>query len=291
MSAPARSAQWTREALAGRLVWQPLGVVLSLWAWFGWLTPWFAALLPQRSEGQAPHVAVFVMCAALLGYASAAMVNRMNLPGLMAAAGRLLVLLAVLGAAWRAYIGFPTMDSGPPWQAIWVVVLGLGHARGRAGRLSPGDVLEPESTLRQLFTGTLLTAAAIVLFPQASGAAGAGFLPLYVGGGLAGVVLGQISDASRHRGGRPLPFGLSWHAGLLLGVAAVIACWAQEWAGCCPAALRGAWREQPRDCWQVRRAGSERFWPLSSKQSSVSWGPSLTRSFTCCSRGWMARLK
>ena len=225
MSAPGRSTQWARELLAGRLVWQPLGAMLSLWAWFGWLTPWFGALLPQRSQGQAPTAAVFIMGAALLGYASAAIVNRMNLPGLTAAAGRLLALLVVLGPAWWTCVGDPprgpAAEGGSQWQAIWVVVLGLGYAWWRAGRLSPGEVLEPDSTLRKLFTGTLLAAAAIVLFPQASRAAGAAFLPLYIGGGLAGVALGQVNDASRRRGGRPLPFGLTWHAGLLLGAAVV----------------------------------------------------------------------
>ena len=226
MNAPARSTQWAREVLAGRVVWQPLGVMVSLWAWFGWLTPWFAALLPHRSGAQAPNAAVFIMGAALLGHASAALVNRMNLPGVTAAAGRLLVLLVVLGGAWWAYIGMPAggpmADGRSQWQATWVVILGLGYAWWRAGRLSAGEALEADTTLRRLFTGVLLAASAMVLFPQASRGAGATFLPLYVGGGLAGVALGQVNDASRRRGGRPLPFSLSWHAGLLLGVAVVI---------------------------------------------------------------------
>jgi len=89
--------------------------------------------------------------------------------------------------------------------------------------MTTGEALEPEATLRRLFTGALLAAAAIILFPDAWRAGGLVFLPLYLGGGLAGVTLGQVEDSSRRRGGRPLPFGLSWHVGLLLGVAAVIA--------------------------------------------------------------------
>ena len=217
-----RSMEWAREALMGRVVWRPLGVVLSLWAWFGWLTPWFAALLPERSKTPAPNGAFFIMGAAVLGHASAALVTRMNLARLTAGAARLMVLLVVFGAAWWTYVGGPTADAASPWQATWAVILGLGYAWWRAGRLSAGEALEPDSTLRSLFAGTMLSAAAFVLFPEASRAAGAAFLPLYIGGGLAGVVLAQVSDASRRRGGRPLPFGPSWYAGLLLGVAIVV---------------------------------------------------------------------
>ena len=222
MSPTTRSTEWASEALLGRVVWRPLGVILSLWAWFGWLTPWFAAVLPERSETPVPNGAFFILGTALLGHASAALVSRMNLARLTAGAMRLLVLLVVFGAAWWAYIGGPMTDGSSPWRATWAVILGLGYAWWRAGRLSAGEALEPDSTLRRLFAGTMLSAAAFVLFPEASRAAGAAFLPLYLGGGLAGVALAQVSDTSRRRGGRPLPFGLSWYAGLLLGVAIVV---------------------------------------------------------------------
>jgi hypothetical protein len=215
MSAPARSSQWARELLAGRAVWQPLGVILSLWAWFGWLALWLAALLPERSGLRSPNAAVFIIAAALLGHASATVANRLNLSRLTAATSRLLVLLILLGTAWRVHRG---ADTAAPWEGAWIVALSLGYTWWRAGRLSAGEALEPDATLRRVFIGMLLSAAAIVLFPEATRDVGAAFLPLYVGGGLAGIALGQVQDASRRRGGRPLPFGLSWHIGLVLGI-------------------------------------------------------------------------
>jgi hypothetical protein len=212
------------------MLWRPLGVTLALWACFGWMTPWFTALLPYGREVRIPNPAAFILAAALLGHLSAAVVQWLGAPGLTAAGARLLALLGTLGAGWWAFVAAPlgglaasAAAERSHWQATWVVVLCLGYAWWRGGRMSAGEALEPESTLRRLFTGALLAAAAIILFPTAWRAGGPWFLPLYVGGGLAGVTLGQVEDASRRRGGRPLPFGLSWHAGLLLGVATVIA--------------------------------------------------------------------
>ncbi|MBM3121132.1 MAG: DUF4129 domain-containing protein [Chloroflexi bacterium] len=229
MTAGARGAEWARQALAGRLIWQPVGTALSLWARVGWLAPWFMAFLPDPPGGTAVHPAPLLMTAALLGYFSAWLVSTLDAPGLMASAVRLAVLLAVLGLGLWVYSG--QLTDGPstgggnsafPWQPTWVVLLGLGLAWWRGGRTSAGEALDPDSTLRNLFAGLLMSAAAMVTFPVAA-ARGAGvFLPAYLGGGLAGVVLGQMYDASRRRGGRPLPFRLRWYAGLLLGVLIVV---------------------------------------------------------------------
>ncbi len=230
MNAPVRSAEWARAAFSGRVLWRPLGVTLALWAAFGWLTPWFIALLPYGHEMRIPNPAIFILVAALLGHGSMAVVTWFGAPGMTSAGVRLLVLLGTLGAGWWAYVATPlgglaasAAAERSQWQATWVVVVILGYAWWRGGRLSAGEALEPESTLRRLFTGTLLAAAAIILFPWAWGEGRLWFLPLYIAGGLAAVALGQVDDASRRRGGRPLPFGLSWHAGLLAGVAIVVA--------------------------------------------------------------------
>ncbi len=71
--------------------------------------------------------------------------------------------------------------------------------------MTTGEALEPETTLRRLFTGALFAAAAIILFPDAWRAGGLAFLPLYIGGGLAGVTLGQIEDSSASPGRTPAP--------------------------------------------------------------------------------------
>jgi hypothetical protein len=229
MTAGARGAEWARQALAGRLIWQPVGTALSLWARVGWLAPWFMAFLPDSPGETAPHPALMLMTAALLGYFSAWLVAALDAPGLMASGVRLAVLLALLGLGLWVYSGLlaagPSTgggSSGFRWQPTWVVLLGLGLAWWRGGRTSAGEALDPDSTLRNLFAGLLMCAAAMVTFPVAA-ARGAGvFLPAYLGGGLAGVVLGQMYDASHRRGGRPLPFRLRWYAGLLLGVVIVV---------------------------------------------------------------------
>ncbi len=229
MTAGARRGEWARQALAGRLIWQPVGTVLSLWARVGWLAPWFLAFLPDSPGGTAPHPALLLMTAALLGYFSAWLVAALDAPGLMASGVRLAILLALLGLGMWVYsdllaAGSTTSGggSGLRWQPTWVVVLGLGLAWWRGGRTSAGEALDPDSTLRNLFAGLLMSAAAMVTFPVAA-ARGAGvFLPTYLGGGLAGVVLGQMYDASRRRGGRPLPFRVRWYAGLLTGVLIVV---------------------------------------------------------------------
>jgi len=169
------------------------------------------------------------MIAALLGYFSAWLVAALDAPGLMASGIRLAFLMALLGLGLWAYLrvsapgssAIPT-SSGVGWQATWVVTLGLGLAWWRGGRTSSGEALDPDSSLRHLFSGLLLSSAAMIIFPLTAVRGAAAFLPAYVGGGLAGVVLGQIHDASRRRGGRPLPFRLRWYAGLLLGVAAIV---------------------------------------------------------------------
>ncbi len=107
MSAPARSSAWARELLVGRAIWQPLGVTFSLWAWFGWLTLWLAALLPESSGLKGPNAAIFIMAAAVLGYASAALGTRSNLASSTLAIGRLLALLALLGTAWWTHLSSP----------------------------------------------------------------------------------------------------------------------------------------------------------------------------------------
>ena len=230
MNGAARSSAWAREVLTGRMIWRPLGVGFALWAWFGWLTPWFTALLPYGHEARVPNPAFFILGAALLGHVTAVAIARVDASGMTAAVWRLIALLGTLAGGWWAYVGAPlgalarsAAAERVQWQATWVVVLILGYAWWRGVRMTTSEALDPETTLRRLFTGALLAAAAIILVLNAWRAGGLVFLPLYLGGGLAGVTLGQIEDSSRRRGGRPLPFGMTWHAGLLLGVAAVIA--------------------------------------------------------------------
>ncbi len=55
MNRSAQSTEWAREILAGQVLWRPLGVTFALWAWFGWLTPWFTALLPYGREARVPQ--------------------------------------------------------------------------------------------------------------------------------------------------------------------------------------------------------------------------------------------
>jgi len=230
MIASARATEWAREMLTGRVIWRPLGVAFSLWARVGWVIPWFVALLPYGRELSTPYPAALVIAAALLGHLSAWVMMVLDAPGVLAASGRLVILLATLGLGLWSYVAVPLAHAaGAPsaermeWQATWVVILCLGFSWWRGGRLSAGEALEPESTLRSLFTGTLLAAMALVVFPGAAVAGAMVLLPVYVGGGLAGVLLGQVEDASRRRGGRPLPFELSWYGRLLLGVLAVVA--------------------------------------------------------------------
>ena len=229
MTAGIRGAEWARQALAGRLVWQPVGIALSLWARVGWLAPWFMAFLPGAQAVRTPHPALMLVTAALLGYLSAWLVARLDAPGLMASGVRLAMLMALLGLGLWVYTHTPLASestggatAGSRWQATWVVLLGLGLAWWRGSRTSGGEALDPGSTLRNLFAGLLMSAAAMVIFPVAAARGAEVFLPTYLGGGLAGVVLGQMHDASRRRGGRPLPFRLRWYAGLLLGVVAVV---------------------------------------------------------------------
>ena len=229
MTVGARGAEWARQALAGRLIWQPVGTAFSLWARVGWLAPWFMAFLPDSPGVRTPHPALMLMIAALLGYFSAWLVAALDAPGLMASGVRLAFLLALFGLGLWVYSGIPAAGPstsgdtpGLRWQATWVVFLGLGLAWWRGGRTSAGEALDPDSTLRNLFAGLLMSAAAMVVFPVAAVRGAAVFLPAYLGGGLAGVVLGQMHDASRRRGGRPLPFRLRWYGGLLLGVVAVV---------------------------------------------------------------------
>jgi hypothetical protein len=230
MSAGVQRTEWAREMLTGRVVWRPLGVALSLWARVGWVIPWFVAGLPYGPGLRTPYPGMMVLVAGLIGHLSAWVVVALDAPGLMAAGGRLVALLATLGVGLWTYVAVPlahaTGDPGAEqmqWQATWVVVLCLGFAWWRGGRLSAGEALEPESTLRSLFTGTLLSAAALVMFPSAATGGAMVLLPVYVGGGLAAVLLGQVEDASRRRGGRPLPFGLFWYGRLMLGVLGVVA--------------------------------------------------------------------
>jgi len=107
MSGSARSTEWAREILTGRMLWRPVGVVLALWAWFGWLTPWFTALLPYGREVRVPNPAIFILGAALLGHLSAVVVTMMDAPGTTAAVWRLIALLGTLVAGWWAYVAAP----------------------------------------------------------------------------------------------------------------------------------------------------------------------------------------
>ena len=230
MRASERGTEWARERLTARVILRPLGVGLSLWARVGWVIPWFVALLPYGDGVRTPYPATVVIAAALLGHLSAWVMMVLEAPGILAAGGRLVALLATLGVGLWSYVALPLANSAGAasagrmqWQASWVVILCLGFAWWRGGRISTGEALDPESTLRSLFTGTLLAAAAFVVFPGAASAGAMVLLPVYVGGGLAGVLLGQVEDASRRRGGRPLPFGLSWYGRLLLGVLVVVA--------------------------------------------------------------------
>jgi len=230
VSARARGTESAREMLTSRVVWRPLGVAFSLWARVGWVIPWFVALLPYGRQLGTPYPAALVIAAALLGHLSAGLMMVLDAPAVLAASGRLVVLLATLGLGLWSFVAVPLAHAadGPSaermqWQAAWVVLLCLGFSWWSGGRLSTGEALEPDSTLRSLFTGTLLAALALVVFPGAAVAGAMILLPVYVGGGLAGVLLGQVEDASRRRGGRPLPFGLSWYGTLLLGVLAVVA--------------------------------------------------------------------
>lgn len=229
MTAAAHGADRARQALAGRLIGKPLGIALGLWARVGWLAPWMLAFLPAVQSGTTPHLALMLLMAALLGYFSAWLAAVLDAPGLMASAIRLAFLLALLGLGMWAYSGWASAGRGldrawpgGEWRTGWVVLLGLGVAWWRGSRVSGGEALDPDSTVRSLFAGLLLAAAAMFVFPMKAAPGASLFLPAYLGGGLAGVVLGQLSDASRRRGGRPLPFRLRWYGGLLLLVAAVV---------------------------------------------------------------------
>lgn len=229
MTAVSRGSPGFLEALVGRVAWQPLGIACALWARVGWVAPWFLALMPEGLMGFVPHPALSLLAAVALGHWTAWIGSALDLPDVLASGLRLIVFLMGLGLGLWLYVVLPVRSLTPEaaesvrWQATWVMVAGLGYAWWRGSRLSSGEAMDAESTLRNLFAGLLVSAAAMTLFPGVARQGAFVFLPAYLAVGLVGILIGQVHDASRRRGGRPLPFRPTWYGGLVMGVLAVVA--------------------------------------------------------------------